>query len=460
MRRLCVSRFQHSLWQHQNRSTMKKTLYLLLTGLFIWTGALAQQPSAERLELEREKKAIQDELNEIQKVYDKVKGQTKQSLSQLNMLKRKIALQERFISNINKEIRLINDEIYLSNLEIYRLKNQLDTLKKEYARTVVYAYKNRSSFDYVNFIFSASSFNDAVRRVAYLKSYRSYRERQVATIQETQDLIAKRQQQQQERIAMKKDVLESQSEERSALASQRQEKSKVVAQFRSQEKDLQKQIAAKKKRDRDIQNAIAAIIRREIEAAERAEKARVAALKAAEEKNKAANPGTGSTSSTKNTAAVSEAPAKKPESYLELNAVDVALGNDFSENRGKLPWPVDNGFVKIPFGPYTIEGTNLRDNNPGLTIGTQSAANVKSIFDGEVSGVHNYGDGAAVIIRHGKYYTSYSNLRAVNVSKGDRVKRGQVIGKAGESDDGSSGQVDFMLMIESNNVNPATWLRR
>jgi septal ring factor EnvC (AmiA/AmiB activator) len=421
---------------------------------------LAQQPSAERLDLEREKKAIQDELNEIQKVYNKVKGQTKQSLSQLNMLKRKIALQERFISNINKEIRLINDEIYLSNLEIYRLKNQLDTLKKEYARTVVYAYKNRSSFDYVNFIFSASSFNDAVRRVAYLKSYRSYRERQVATIQETQDLIAKRQQQQQERIAMKKDVLESQSEERSALASQRQEKSKVVAQFRSQEKDLQKQIAAKKKRDRDIQNAIAAIIRREIEAAKKEEEARIAARKAAEEKNKAANPATGNAASNKSTASASEAPAKKSESYLELNAVDIKLGSDFSENRGKLPWPVDNGFVKIPFGPYTIEGTSLRDNNPGLTIGTQPGANVKSIFDGEISGVHNYGDGALVIVRHGKYYTTYSNLRAVNVSKGDRVRSGQVIGKAGDSDDGSSGQVDFMLMIESNNVNPAVWLRK
>ena len=88
---------------------------------------------------------------------------------------------------------MIDDDIYLSNLEIYRLQKQLDTLKAQYARTIVYAYKNRSSYDYVNFIFSANSFNDAIKRIAYLKSYRAYREKQVNTILETQQLIAKRQ---------------------------------------------------------------------------------------------------------------------------------------------------------------------------------------------------------------------------------------------------------------------------
>ena len=453
---------------------MKKQFCLLFLGMLAAITVMAQPTGASRSELEQEKKAIQNELKEIQKVYDNVKGQTKQSLSQLNMLKRKIALQEKYISNINKEIRLINDEIYLSNLEIYRLKNQLDTLKSEYARTVVYAYKNRSSFDYVNFIFSAGSFNDALRRVAYLKSYRSYREQQVKNIVETQALIEERTRQQQERIGEKKGALESQSKERGMLASQQQEKAQVVAKFRSEEKELQKQIAAKKKRDRDIQNAIAAIIRREIEAAKK-EEARLAAIRKAEDDKKKAdaaapakteNPASPTTTPTAKAstattpAATKEAPASKPASYLELNAVDVALGNNFSENRGKLPWPVDNGFVKVPYGRYTIEGTNLVGDNPGLSIGTGVGSPVKAIFDGEVSAVHNYGDGAAIVIRHGKYFTSYSNLSSVSVSKGARVTRGQVIGKAAESDDGSSGLVDFMLMIETNTVNPATWLRR
>jgi murein hydrolase activator len=432
---------------------MKKSLltFLLLCGAML--AALGQ--AGDKAELERERKAIQDELKEIQSQYDRVKGQTKQSLTQLNMLKRKMNLQERYINSINKELRLIDDDIYRSSLEIFRLRRQLDTLKAEYARTIVYAYKNRSSFNYVNFIFSASTFNDAVRRIAYLRSYRGYREKQVATINETQEMIALRQKQQADKKILKSEALKGQTKERNELAEQRKEKDAVVSKLKSQEKDLQKEIAAKRKKDRDLQNAITAIIRREIEAAKKVEVARVeAARKAEAERNNAS-----SVNPTVRPAAPAK-PAEKPESYLELNAKDVALGADFSENKGKLPWPVDNGFVKIPFGIYTIDGTKLRGDNPGLTIGTQRGSTVKAVFDGVVSAVHNYGDGAMVIIRHGKYFTSYSNLSGVNVSKGATVKRGQVIGKAGDADDNSGGQIDFILMIEANNVNPSAWLRR
>ena len=176
-----------------------------------------------------------------------------------------------------------------------------------------------------------------LRRIAYLKSYRSYREKQVAVIHETQDLIAKRQKQQLVRKDQKNKALENQLSERNELSEQRKEKDVVVSKLKSQEKDLEKQIAAKKKRDRDLQNAITAIVRREIDAAKKAEEERV---NKATRQILSATPG--STNATANAA------AKKPESYLELNAVDVELGADFSNNRGKLPWPVDNGFVKIP----------------------------------------------------------------------------------------------------------------
>lgn len=433
---------------------------LFLTCIF-FCGAVSMltAQTTDKSELERERAEIQSELKAIQDSYNKLKGQTKQSLSQLNMLKRKMNLQERYISSINKELRMIDDDMYKSTLEINRLQRQLDTLKSEYARTIVYAYRNRSSYNYLNFIFSSTSFNDAVRRIQYLKSYKAYREKQVTVINETQALIATRQQQQLDRKKQKNETLKEQNQQRTELVAQRREKDAVVNDLKSQEKDLQKQIAAKKKRDKDIQNAIAAIIRREIEAGKKAEAEKAAARKAAEEKNRetaAANPSAPKTTTT----APATKPAEKPDSYLELNAKDVALGNNFSENRGKLPWPVDKGFVKIPFGPYTIDGTKIKGNNPGLTIGTERGSSVKAVFDGEVSAIHNYGDGAAVVVRHGKYFTTYSNLSGVNVSKGATVKRGQVIGKAGDAEDASGGQIDFMLLIEANNVNPAPWLRR
>ncbi len=440
----------------------------LLTLIAILTAAgflYPQSVSSEKEQLEQERRAIQNELKEIQEMYNKVKGQTKQSLGQLNMLTRKMRLQERYINSINRELRMIDDDLYRSNLEIYRLQRQLDTLKSEYARTIVYAYKNRSSFDYVNFIFSATSFNDAVRRVAYLKSYRAYREKQVATINETQQLIAKRQQQQLGRKQQKSITLQSQTKEKNELADQKKEKDLVVSKLKSQSNDLKKQIAVKKKRDRDLNNAITAIVRREIEAAKKKEVARLAAEKKekdriAAEKKKTESTEDNAVSSPVATPAKPEA-EKKVTSYLEMNDRDVKLGADFSANKGKLPWPVDKSVVLIPFGRYKVEGfDNIVDDNPGLTIGTQAGSPVKAVFSGEVIGIHNYGEAAAVIIRHGKYITSYSNLSAVNVSKGAIVNTGFVIGRAGEADDGSGGQINFMLMIENKNVNPALWLRR
>lgn len=454
---------------------MRKTLLSVLFSGILGI-SMAQPPGQEKSQLEKERQEIQKDLKEIEGLYDKVKGQKKQTLGQLTVLNRKINLQEQYISSINKELRSIDDDIYLGNLEIYRLNRQVDTLKAQYARTVVYAYKNRSNYDYLNFIFSAGSFNDMIKRIAYLKSYRSYREKQVNTIMETKELIAKRQKQQIVRKDQKNVALENQTKQVEELSVQKKEKDVIVSQLKSKEKDLQKQIAAKKKKDRDLQNAITAIVKREIEAAKKEAEAKA---RAEEEKRKAAeitakpatkeNTGT-SGNPTTNTATNKEeievgtsrtTLSKKPDSYLDLNSTDVALNNKFELNRGKLPWPVDNGVLTLRFGPNKIDNTLLTFDNPGITIATPSAGNsVKAVFDGEVSSVFNIGDGMVVTIRHGKYFTTYSNLSSVSVSKGMEVKTGQVIGKAGKDDEGVGGQVDFILMIETRNVDPQPWLRR
>lgn len=459
---------------------MKKNILLAILVSGLITSAMAQ-PVQDKSQLEKERQELQRELKEIQNAYNKVKGQKKQTLGQLTVLNKKINLQEQYINAINKEIKSIDDDVYLSNLEIYRLQKQLDTLKAQYARTVVYAYKNRSNYDYLNFIFSANSFNDAVKRVTYLKSYRAYREKQVATILETQDLIAQRKQQQLGRKEQKNAALGNQTKQVEELAEQKKEKDAVVSQLKSKEKELQGQIATKKKRDRDLQNAITAIVRREIEAARAKAKAEAdakakadadAKAKAdalAKKNNPATNPATNPAVTTKptvtnpttTTVAKRNEPTKKPDSYLDLNAKDVALNTSFQTNKARLPWPVDNGIVTMRFGNNQIENTKLTFDNPGITISTPSAGvPVKAVFDGEVVGVYNLGDGMAVTIRHGKYFTTYSNLSGVSVAKGTAVKTGQQIGRAGKDDDGSGGQIDFILMIETKNIDPSPWLRR
>jgi septal ring factor EnvC (AmiA/AmiB activator) len=320
----------------------------------------------------------------------------------------------------------------------------------------------------VNFIFSANSFNDAIKRISYLKSYRDYREKQVTNIYRTQDLIVERRKQQLVRKDQKNEALEKQTKQVEELAVQKKEKSAVVNQLKSKEKELERQIASKKKRDRDLQNAVLAIVRREVELA-----------KKESEQRKKTTPTGGNTSTSGNTAGTTaekpiagtsttaasptkrNEPVKRPDSYLDLNASDVALNSSFEANRFKLPWPVDNGIVVLKFGDNKIENTLLTIDNPGITIATPSAgSNVKAVFNGEVRGVYNLGDGMAVTIRHGKYFSTYSNLTSVSVEKGTMVKTGQVIGKAGRDDEGSGGQIDFILTMEARKIDPQAWLRK
>jgi murein hydrolase activator len=429
---------------------MKK---LLILTFCIFSVVLAFSQTQDKARMERERQEIQAEIRSLQSSLSKVKGQKKETLAKLAMLQRKLELQDRLISNISKEIRIISDDIYSSNLEINRLQRQLDTLKKEYAQSVVYAYKNKSSYDYLNFIFSSSSFNDAMKRVSYLRSYRAYRQQQVTNIQETQKLIEDRKRQLLGKQTQKKSALENQQHQMAQLAEQKKEKDAVVAKLKSREKDLSKEMAIKKKRDNILRGQIAAIVRREIERARKEEADRQAALR---KKEAEANKASGSTATTS-----APAPAKKKAevSYLTLNEGQRVLAASFERNRGSLPWPVDNGVVTIPFGTSKVEGLTM--DNPGITISTPSAGTtVKAVFDGEVSAVSNTGEGMMVMIRHGKYFTVYSNLSGASVSRGDQVRTGQAIGRTAGADDGTGGQLDFMLMIESRNVNPSPWLRR
>jgi septal ring factor EnvC (AmiA/AmiB activator) len=420
--------------------------------------------------MENERKALQKELKEIQSVYNQVKGQRRETIGQLNLLQKKMSLQNRYIGNINKEIKILNNEVYLSTLEVNKLQKQLDTLRTQYARSVVYAYKNRSTYDYLNFIFSASSFNDALKRVAYLRSYRTYRQQQVANIIETQKAIEDRKQQLLGKKTQKSHALQSQAQQYKVLEDQKKEKDAVVNKLKSKESELSKQITARKKKDAQLKNAIAAIIRREIEARRKAEEAERKRLADAEKARKAreAKPTTttadrdddAATTTTSRTTTKKETTTAAP---VALNAKEVALSNSFAGNKGKLPWPVDNGYVSIPYGTYSIPGTSIKGDNPGITIATPSpGTSVKAIFDGEVLSVFNLGDGTmAVTISHGKYFSTYSNLSGVSVSRGSNVRTGQAIGRAAADDEGGAGgKLDFLLMINTQNVNPTPWLRR
>ena len=266
-------------------------------------------------------------------------------------------------------------------------------------------------------------------------------------------MIEQRKQQLQGKTKQKASALENQKEQLNELEDQKKEKDHVVAKLKSQASDISKQMAAKKKRDALLRNQIAALIKREIAEARRREEAeRIAAAKRADANRSKTS------ASNNNTGSVTDLPKiKAKREAIPMTEGETKLSASFKVNRGKLPWPVDGGFVSIPYGPYKMEGLDMVNNC--ITISTPSAGvPVKAVFDGTVSGVNNTGEGMFVLIRHGDYFTGYT-LSTANVSRGDVVHTGQTIGRAATADDGSGGQVDFYLIQGEKHINPRPWLR-
>lgn len=425
--------------------------------LFFAATAFAQpQPSKEQQDLEKERQQLKKELEQTQKQLKDVQKVTKENMSVLGIINRKLNIHENIVSNINREINLMDNNIYKSQRDINKLQLLLDTLKQEYAKSMVYAYKNRSSSDFLNFIFSASSFNDAIKRVNYLKSYRSYREMQGDNILRTQELLKTRIGELGQSKKKKNDVLSVQSKEVGALQTQQEEKNKIVAQLKAQGKELNNQISAKKKQMQKVNNAIAAAIKRAIKEAneEKARKEKLAAAEAAKNKNTG-----GTATTTTKTKKAPAASAKQPENVLLTSPEDVTLNANFEKNRGSLPWPVSSGYVLLHPGENKLE-SGITVNSQGISIGCNIGSPVKAIFDGEIMLVNNYDDVQMVVIKHGRYFTGYSNMTDVSVSKGQNVKAGQVIGKAAANLDGV-GAVDLQISNDKNqDLNPEAWLKR
>ena len=411
---------------------------VLLTTLSVVKGF-----SQTREELEKKRKEIQQEIASLQQAQSSISKDKKASLSKLKLIERRLKSRYAVIRNLNDEMRLIDNTIFGNNREIYRLQKQLDTLKSQYSKTIQYAYKNRSSYDMLNFIFTASSFNDAVKRATYLKSYRKYRDEQVFNINKTTKELSEKIELLTVNKQEKSKVLDEEKKQKVILEEEKNEKDQFVSKLKARENEIAKEVAAKKKIERNLQSSIAAIVKREIEAArKRAEEdAKKASLSTAETKSSVALPAT-----------------SRKVNVLENTPEVTKVSVGFENNRGNLPWPVEKANVSSGFGKQQIEGTKLIEDNIGITIQTTLGAAVKAVFEGVVTTVYDVAGSQTVTIKHGKYFTTYFNLSSVNVAKGANVVMGQVIGRAAENDDGD-GEIIFVVNIESTFVNPEFWLK-
>lgn len=440
-------------------------------------------------EIQKKQNQLQKEIEQLNKTLSQIKANKKTSLGELSLVQRKIDTRQELIGNINRDLKRLDNTIFKNARDIYRLQKERDSLKLDYARSIVFAYKNRSNYDYLNFLFSATSFNDAVKRLTYLKSYNSFRETQVSTIIKTQDQIENNNTLLSNNKKEKSTTLKEQSSQLNVLEQDRREKDNVVAKLKGQEKNIASEIKNKEKTRQKLNAALQAIIKREIAEAKKKAEAEALAKKKAEEAKKKAeaealvkkkaedarkateasnsqktnensttNSGSGTNNPVIETPVVKPAVKEKVYSSLESTEEDRSRSLNFESNKGNLPWPVASGFISIHFGPYMLT-EKLRGNSDGIEIQVPAGTFVKAVADGVVASVFDLGGEQAVVVRHGKYFTTYSHLSSVNVGRNSEVKAGTVIGKA-MSNEGGEGQVLFMVTNDKGtNLNPESWLR-
>ena len=204
--------------------------------MLLSAAALAQSGSRE--ELEKQRQQLKKEIEQTENLLNENKAKTKENYVQWKLINQKVNLQDRIIDNINKDINLLDNNIYLIQRDINRYDKLLDTLKQEYAKSMVYSYKNRNNYDFLSFIFAASSFNDAIRRITYLKSYRSFREIQGENILRTQDLRRQRIEELGGAKQKKNIVLASKDKEMATLEQQQKEKDRILSELKKQGKQL------------------------------------------------------------------------------------------------------------------------------------------------------------------------------------------------------------------------------
>ncbi len=439
---------------------MFKFFFSLALFSFTCIQVFAQQETRE--ELEKQRILLKKEMEQTQNLLNSNKAKTKENLVQWKLINDKVNLQNRIIDNISKDINLLDNNIYNNQREINRYNKLLDTLKEEYAKSMVYAYKNRSNYDFMNFIFSAASFNDAIRRIAYLKYYRSYREKQGENILRTQDLRKQRIDELGGIKASKSEVLKTKDKEMGSLETQKLEKDRVMNELKKQGKQLNNQLSAYNKQMKKVDNAINAAIKKALADATKAalKKAKEDEAKrlALEKENNKANTNTATVPNKAVTTPPVRSETKKVPPSVLLNAGNLELNENFIKNKGALPWPVDKGYPILHFGRNQLPSGTVLDIT-GITVATDIGSNVKSVFDGVVSNIVYIEEMQVVIIQHGKYFSTYSNLGSVTVQRGQNIKTGQVIGKAAANLDGI-GAVDFFINDERDNIDPEKWLKK
>jgi septal ring factor EnvC (AmiA/AmiB activator) len=410
----------------------------ILLILFLFLGFCPSDSFAQsRKQLEAKRKKMQREISEQRKALSNTQQEKTVTLDKLNSLNQIIQQRQVVINNLGLEIRSVNYELTQKQKYLDSLSEENNLQKQKLRKTVLKAYKTRKSGREIAFVFSSKSISQAMRRWKYLRKISAYRRHQISAII-AQSLSLGKVIGQLEGVKQEKSVLMYENEsETKELEVDKKSKQNLVQQLSGREEELRDRIRSNEKAIARLNNEISRLIAKEIEA-ERKRKARASTTAAK------ARTGKGNSGANENT----------------LSPQARAIGGAFSKNRGNLPWPVDRGFISQTFGVHEhpdLEGITTVNN--GVDITSPKGALASAVFEGTVSAILNIpGQGQAVLVNHGEYFTVYAHLSVVLVEKGQVLRMNQHIGKVMTDDDGKA-VLQFQIWEGQEKQNPKSWLR-
>lgn len=389
-------------------------------------------------ELKKQKTNLEKEINYTASLLSKAEKDKTKSLNYLKVLKSQINKKEKLLITLNIEISLIKKQI--NNIErkktateglILVEEENLQKLRAEYAKMIYAAFKKKGQRSDVMFIFSSDDFNQAYKRIVYLKQYTTFRKKQSKKIKEAQELLIKNT----EKLAQQKDMLieqsarktilvESKRKELESINNYKKERQELLVTLKNSETRFKKQLEAKQSQAKTLDQRIRKIIEEEI---------RKSRLQANEFSSKSSY-------------------ALTPESQ--------ALSSEFTNNKGKLPWPLEKGVIIGRYGKQKhVVFSGIETFNNGIDIATEKGADVRVVFDGTVSRIFFIkGEGKAVLISHGNYFSVYSGLKEVMVKAGDKLLAKEKIGSVLTHEEENKTELHFEIWNGYDKQNPSKWL--
>lgn len=401
-------------------------LVLHIIFLFTFTSAFPSF-SQTKQQLEKQRKQLKKEMQQINSLLFNEQKKEKNALEELDNINQKIKVRTKLINTINAESRLLQKDVIKSEKEIDVLTKKLADLKASYADIIYKSYKSKSQQSKLMFVLSSDNFFQAYKRIAYMKQYTSFRKKQgneiilqTSKAEKLKDSLLV--------LKLKKDQLvATEKAQKQEIEADLKNKKTLISKIKQKESRYKKELQRKVKEERKIVAKIDKIIRDEI-------------AKANKKKNKK--------------------PIRKNEFVLSPEAK--ALASRFEQNKGKLPWPVKEGLIIRRFGnqPHPrFPGITI--NGTGVHFATSKESVATSIFNGTILNVLVNAEGLKnVLIQHGNYITSYNNLETLYVTKGEKVKTGQAIGKVFTDKVSGKTTLIFVLFKNTTRLNPSSWILR